>query len=113
MRKNMFIAMAAAAVMTIGTAAAQSEQNNEGKKCEKITAEQMAKIQTERMTKAFGLNEQQQKKLYAYDIKRFNKLQKKAETERGAMESARKNHDENMQKILNPEQYQMWCEMQK
>lgn len=108
----MFVAMMAT-VMTIGTAAAQTEQNNDGQKSEKITAEQMAKLQTERMTKVFGLDEHQQKKLYAYDIKRFNKLQKKAETERGAMESARKSHDENMQKILTPEQYEKWCEMQK
>lgn len=107
----MFVAMIAT-VMAIGTAAAQTEPNNGGQN-EKLTAEQMAKIQTERMTKMFGLNEQQQKRLYDYDIKRFNKLQKKAETNRGEMESARKNHDAQMQKILNAEQYQKWSEMQK
>ena len=110
MRKRMFAAMIAA--MVFGTAAAQT-QNNENEKCEKITAEQMARFQTERMTKAFGLNEQQQKKLYDYGIKRFNKLQKRAEAERGAMESARRNHDAQMQKILTQEQYQKWCETQK
>ena len=112
MRKGMFVAMAAM-VMTIGTAAAQTVQNNEEEKSENLTAEQMAKFQTERMTKVFGLNEQQQKKLYDYDIKRFNKLQKKAETYRTEIESARKNHDAQMQKILTPEQYQKWSEMQK
>ena len=107
----MFVAMMAT-VMMIGTAAAQT-QNNETEKSEKLTAEQMARFQTERMTLAFGLNEQQQKKLYDYGIKRFSKLQKKAETERGAMESARKSHDAQMQTILTQEQYQKWCETQK
>lgn len=108
----MFVAMIAT-VMTVGTVAAQTEQNNDGQKNEKLTAEQMAKVQTERMAKVFGLDEQQQKRLYDYDIKRFAKLQKKAETERDAMESARKNHDAKMQKILTPDQYQKWCEMQR
>ena len=112
MRKKMFAAMVAA-VMTMGTVGAQTVQNNETEKNEKLSAEQMARFQTERMAKVFGLDEQQQKKLYDYDIKRFSKLQKKAEAERGAMESARKNHDAQMQKILTPEQYQKWCEMQR
>ena len=112
MRKTMFVAMMAT-VMTIGTAAAQTAQNNDEQKCTKISAEEMAKSQTERMTKVFGLNEEQQKRLYDYDIKRFNKLQKQAEVAREARESARKNHNQKMQKILTPEQYQKWCEMQK
>ena len=112
MRKKMFVAMFAA-VMTIGMASAQTAENNEGVKCEKISAEQMAKFQTERMAKVLGLNEKQQKRLYDYDIKRFNKLQKKAETAIGERESAQKSHNEMMQKILTTEQYQMWCEMQK
>ena len=112
MRKKMFVAMVAT-VMMMGMVAAQTTENNDGNKCEKLSAEEMAKIQTERMAKVFGLDEQQQKKLYDYDIKRFAKLQKKAETERDAMESARKNHDAKMQKILTPDQYQKWCEMQR
>ena len=112
MRKKMFVAMVAT-VMTAVTVAAQTEQNNGEQKNEKLTAEQMAQIQTERMTKIFALNEQQQKSLYDYDIKRFNKMLKKAEIEREAKESARKSHDEQMQKILTPEQYQKWREMQK
>ena len=108
----MFVAMIAT-VMTIGTVAAQTVENTDGEKNENLTAEQMAKVQTERMAKVFGLDEQQQKKLYDYDIKRFAKLQKKAEAYREEMESARKNHDEKMQKILTPEQYQKWSEMQR
>ena len=112
MRKTMFVAMMAT-VMTIGAAEARTDANNNGQKNEKITAEEMAKFQTERISKVLNLDEQQQKRLYAYDIKRFNKLQKKAEVDRTAMESARKNHNEQMQKILTAEQYQKWCEMQK
>ena len=112
MRKKMFVAMIAS-VMTIGAVAAQTGKEAEGEKNENLTAEQMAKIQTERMTKVFALNEQQQKRLYDYDIKRFAKLKKKAETERHEQELARKNHDEQMQKILTPEQYRKWSRMQK
>ena len=112
MRKKMFVAMVAA-VMTMGTVGAQTVQNNDEQKCTKITAEEMAKFQTERMTKVLGLSEQQQKKLYDYDIRRFNKLQKKAEIARGERESAKKSHNEKMQRILTPEQYQLWCEMQR
>ena len=108
----MFAAMVAA-VMMIGTAAAQTEQNNDGQECKKMTAEQMAKMQTELMTQKLGLSQRQQRKLYDYDIKRFNELQKKAETHHNAMESARKEHGEKMKKILSPEQYRMWVEMQK
>ena len=112
MRKKMFVAMIASA-MTIGAVAAQTVKNDEGQKNKRLSAEQMAKYQTERMTEVFALNEHQQKMLYDYDVKRFNKLQKKAEIEREAMESARRDHDAQMQKILNPEQYQKWREMQK
>ena len=108
----MFVAMVAT-VMTIGTVAAQTGQNDKEGKNEQLVAEQMAKVQTERMAKVFGLDERQQKELYDYDIKRFAKLQRKAEIYRGEMESARREHREKMQKILTPEQYQKWCEMQK
>ena len=108
----MFVAMLAT-VMTLGTVAAKTVQNSETQNNDNLTAEQMAKLQTERMTKAFGLNKQQQKKLYEYDIRRFAKMQKRAEVYRDAMASERKNHEAQMQAILTPEQYQKWLDMQK
>ena len=101
-----------AAVMMIGTAAAQEQQQN-GQKREKPTAEQMAKFSTERMTKALELNDEQQKQMYDYNLKRINDAQKKAEAARREMEAARKSNAEQMQKILTPDQYQKWSEMQK
>ena len=112
MRKSMFVAMIAT-VMTIGTVAAGTEEKDNEQKSRKITAEQMAKVQTERMTAALGLDEKQQKRLYDYDTKRFSKLQKKAEVARDERESASKSHAEQMQKILTPEQYAKWSEMQR
>lgn len=108
----MFVAMIAA-VMTIGAVAAQNAEENDARTGKQLSAEEMAKIQTERMTKIFGLNKEQQKRLYNYDIKRFGELQKKAEIMREEMESARRDHNAQMQTILTEEQYRKWCEMQK
>ena len=112
MKKSMFIAMIAA-VMMIGTAAAQEQQANNAPKREKPTAEQMAKFRTERMAKALELNDEQQKQIYDYTLNRINEAQKKAEAARSEMEAARKSNAEQMQKILTPEQYAKWVELQK
>ena len=102
-----------AAVMMIGTAAARTQQDNENHVCRKLTPEQMAKNQSDVMAEKLGLSQRQKTKLYDYDVKRFEKLQKKAEIYRGAMESARTEHDKKMQRLLTAEQYQKWSEMQK
>ena len=99
-----------AAVMMIGTAAAQPQQSE---KREKPTAEQMAKFRTERMAKELDLNKEQQQQIYDMTLTRINAAQKKSETDRAAMAAERKSADEKMQKILTPEQYQKWGEMQK
>ena len=97
---------------SIGAVAAQTAQTNDSDE-KKLSAEQMAKFQSEQMAQKLGLSQRQQRKLYDYDIKRFDKLQKKAEIHNGAIESARKEHDQKMQRLLTPEQYQKWSEMQK
>ena len=107
----MFAALVAA-VMMIGTAAAQP-QKPEGAKREKPTAEQMAKFRTERMAKALELSEQQQQQLYDYTLARINEAAKKSEAARNEMAAARKSNAEQMQKILTPEQYAKWTEIQK
>ena len=112
MKKRMFVAIIAA-VMTIGAAAAQPRQQNDGQKREKPTAEQMAKFRTERMAKALDLNDEQQKQLYDLTLTRINDAQKKAEAARSDIEAARKSNAEQMKKILTPEQYEKWGEMQK
>ena len=101
-----------AAVMMIGTAAAQP-QRPQGEKREKPTPEQMAKFSTERMAKELNLTQEQQKQIYDYNLNRINEASKKAEAARSNMEAARKSNAEQMQKILTPEQYQKWGEMQK
>ena len=111
MKKTMFAVMMAA-VMMIGTAAAQP-QRPQGEKREKPTPEQMAKFSTERMAKELNLTQEQQKQIYDYNLNRINEASKKAEAARSNMEAARKSNAEQMQKILTPEQYAKWNEMQK
>lgn len=106
-------AVMTAAVMMIATAAAQPQQGEKGGKREKPTAEQMAKFRTERMAKELDLNQEQQKQIYDMTLTRINAAQKKSESDRAAMAAERKSADEKMQKILTPEQYQKWGEMQK
>ena len=114
MKKTMFAVMMAA-VMMIGTAAAQTQQPQrpQGEKREKPTPEQMAKFSTERMAKELNLTQEQQKQIYDYNLERINEASKKAQAARSDMEAARKSANEKMQKILTPEQYQKWGEMQK
>ena len=111
MKKTMFAVMMAA-VMMIGTATAQP-QRPDGEKREKPTPEQMAKFRTERMAKELNLTQEQQQQVYDYTLTRINEASKKAEAARTDMEAARKSNAEKMQKILTPEQYQKWEEMQK
>ena len=111
MKKRMFAVMMAA-VMMIGTAAAQP-QRPEGEKREKPTAEQMAKFRTERMAKELDLNKEQQQQIYDMTLTRINAAQKKSQSDRAAMAAERKSADEKMQKILTPDQYKKWGEMQK
>ena len=111
MKKRMFAVMMAA-VMMIGTAAAQP-QRPQGEKREKPTSEQMAKMRSERMAKELDLTKEQQQQIYDMTITRINEAQKKADKDRAAMAAERKSANEQMQKILTPEQYQKWSEMQK
>ena len=104
-----------AAIMMIGTAAAQSQRTDveKGGKREKPTVEQMAKMRTDRMAKELNLTQEQQKQLYDLNLTNISAAQKKAESARSDMEAARKSNDAQMQKILTPDQYQKWGEMQK
>ena len=111
MKKRMFAVMMAA-VMMIGTAVAQP-QRPEGEKREKPTAEQMAKFRAERMAKELDFTQEQQQQIYNMSLKGINEAQKKAQASRDDMEAARKSNAEQMQKILTPEQYKKWGEMQK
>lgn len=111
MKKTIFVA-AIAAVMMIGTAAAQP-QRPQGEKREKPTPEQMAKFSAERMARELELTPEQQQQIYDYNLARIKEASQKAQAARSDMEAARKNADEKMQKILTPEQYRKWGEMQK
>ena len=111
MKKRMFAVMMAA-IMMIGSAAAQP-QRPQGEKREKPTAEQMAKFRTERMAKELELSQEQQQQIYDMTLTRINESQKKAQDAREALKAERKSNAEKMQKILTPEQYKKWGEMQK
>ena len=75
---------------------------------ERPTAEQMAQRKTDRMVEKLNLNEDQSKQLYELNLQEVKDMQ--AQHER--MRAARKAKAEKMQKILTPEQFEQWKQMQ-
>ena len=75
---------------------------------ERPTAEQMAQRKTDRMVEKLNLNEDQSKQLYELNLQEVKDMQ--AQHER--MRAARKAQAEKMQKILTPEQFEQWKQMQ-
>ena len=75
---------------------------------ERPTAEHMAQRKTDRMVEKLNLNEDQSKQLYELNLQEVKDMQ--AQHER--MRAARKAKAEKMQKILTPEQFEQWKQMQ-
>ncbi|MDF0709107.1 hypothetical protein [Flagellimonas okinawensis] len=121
-------------LMSIGMAA----QRNDGHRARKgpnmdMTAEQTATLRTKHMTLALDLTEAQQDKVYEINLENAQLRQAKwdalkAQKESGEwkrptteqrfeMENARLNRQiavqGKMKKVLNPEQYETWLELQK
>lgn len=68
----------------------------------------MAQRKTDRMVEKLNLNEDQSKQLYELNLQEVKDMQ--AQHER--MRAARKAKAEKMQKILTPEQFEQWKQMQ-
>lgn len=99
-----------------------SAQNDKTNKLNNKSAEEIAQMQTERLTKALSLDEAQQKRISILNLQhakmqeelRSSKMEeKKASKERRmelkkGLESNRNNRDNNMKAILSDEQYAKW-----
>lgn len=99
-----------------------SAQNDKTNKLNNKSAEEIAQMQTERLTKVLSLDEAQQKRISILNLQhakmqeelRSSKMEeKKASKERRmelkkGLESSRNNRDNNMKAILSDEQYAKW-----
>lgn len=107
MKKRIF-AVAMALCLLAGTSAFAQDSNRAPKMKERPTAEQMAQRRTDRMVEKLNLNADQSKQLYELNLQEVKDMQ--AQHER--MRAARKAQAEKMKKILTPEQYEQWQQMQ-
>ena len=106
MKKRIF-AVAMTLCLLAGTSAFAQDRRAPRTK-ERPTAEQMAQRKTDRMVEKLNLNEDQSKQLYELNLQEVKDMQ--AQHER--MRAARKAQAEKMQKILTPEQFEQWKQMQ-
>ncbi|PHR90397.1 MAG: hypothetical protein COA80_16350 [Leeuwenhoekiella sp.] len=130
------VAFILAVMMSCVVFAQRDGRGDRMKKMMEASPEQMADIQTKRLTLALVLDDKQQKAIYDLELaaakerkaqwqKRAEQMknsEKPSEEERAAMREARKDryasmldkqiaHQEKMQKILNEEQFDQWRKM--
>lgn len=91
-----------------GTSAFAQDSKRGPKMKERPTAEQMAQRKTDRMVEKLNLNEDQSKQLYELNLQEVKDMQAQHEQ----MRAARKAQAGKMQKILTPEQFEQWQQMQ-
>ena len=110
MKKTIFAAVAALCLMAGEAVFAQTESAPAPAAApkERPTLEQIAQRKTDRMVEKLNLNEDQSKQLYELNLQEVKDMQ--AQHER--MRAARKAQAEKMQKILTPEQFEQWKQMQ-
>ena len=120
MKKSIFMVAATLGLM-IGTSAwAQQPQRRDRKGANRPTAEQLAQQKTERMKAKLALTDEQAQEIYVYNLQQVQEMEarraemaakRKAEFER--MQAARKAQADKMQRILTPEQFAKWQQMQR
>ncbi|MCB4809616.1 hypothetical protein LG651_15275 [Tamlana sp. 62-3] len=129
MKKILLIAIALVGLQAVAQNDREEGKKERGHKMANLSAEEIATLQTKRMTLHLDLNESQQKKIQAINlenaIKRKEMMEerkakkesgeerkKPTEEERYAMETARLDHKiamkAKMKDILNEEQYIKW-----
>lgn len=91
-----------------GTSAFAQDSKRAPRTKERPTAEQMAQRKTDRMVEKLNLNEDQSKQLYELNLQEVKDMQAQHEQ----MRAARKAQAEKMKKILTPEQFGQWQQMQ-
>ena len=129
MKKFLLIAMAVASLQ-VGAQEGKKEGPNRHDKMMKLSAEDMASLQTKKMTLHLDLNDKQQKEIYAINLEnaKLRKAhmedrkakreagEKPSQEERVAMMNAQLDRKieikEKMKTILNTEQFAKWEEAQ-
>lgn len=116
MKKILFVMMTLA-VLSVTAADAQNRRAEGPKK--EMTAEQMAERRADRMAEQLSLDAEQRTQLYNLflkgareNVKHRQQMQQLHENHAEAMKTARENETAQMKKILTPEQYGRWEQMQ-
>lgn len=100
--KKVIMILFAVSIVAASTLAQEPQQPGPQKK----TPEERAEHMTKQMTKALELNSDQQEKLKALIIKREKERQSMQANVKMKREQMEKQMDEDLQKILNPEQFE-------
>ncbi len=120
MKKMFFAALAAGCLLAATTTSAQQRPARDR---QPMTAEQMAKHRTERMTEALKLDEVQKQEVYKLNLEQAQQMRQmreqhreaaaeKRETDREQMQKQAADYDAKLKKLLSAEQYKQWSEQQ-
>ncbi len=120
MKKMFFAALAAGCLLAATTTSAQQRP---ARSRQPMTAEQMAKHRTERMTEALKLDEVQKQEVYKLNLEQAQQMSRmreqhkeaaaeKREAAREQMQKQAADYDAKLKKLLSAEQYKQWSERQ-
>ncbi len=118
MKKILFVMMAMM-VMFMGAADAQNRRTGGQQQKKEMTAEQLAERRADRMAEQLSLTSEQRTQLYNLflqsareNVKHRQQMQQLHDNHAATMKTARENEKAQMKKILTPQQYSRWEQMQ-
>ncbi len=118
MKKILFVMMAMT-VMFMTAADAQNRRAGGQQQKKEMTAEQLAGRRADRMAEQLSLTSEQRTQLYNLflqssreNVKHRQQMQQLHDNHAATMKTARENEKAQMKKILTPEQYSRWEQMQ-
>lgn len=118
MKKILFVMMAMM-VMFMGAADAQNRRTGGQQQKKEMTAEQLAERRADRMAEQLSLTSEQRTQLYDLflqssreNVKHRQQMQQLHDNHAATMKTARENEKAQMKKILTPQQYSRWEQMQ-
>ncbi len=118
MKKILFVMMAMM-VMFMGAADAQNRCTGGQQQKKEMTAEQLAERRADRMAEQLSLTSEQRTQLYNLflqsareNVKHRQQMQQLHDNHAATMKTARENEKAQMKKILTPQQYSRWEQMQ-
>ncbi len=118
MKKILFVMMALM-VMFMAAADAQNRRSGGHQQKKEMTAEQLAGRRADRMAEQLSLTAEQRTQLYNLflvssreNVKHRQQMQQLHDNHAETMKTARENEKAQMKKILTPQQYSRWEQMQ-